>query len=75
MAAPDSYAAVPASSVSSVSPENDMANTSELAPTKSGSSYPFTTVTGTDMKGAAAATTTSPAIPLPPIPRTTTFSI
>ena len=34
----------------------------------------MTTVTGTGMNGAAAATSTSPAMPLPPIPSTTTFS-
>ena len=34
----------------------------------------MTTVTGTGMNGAAAAMSTSPTIPLSPIPSTTTFS-
>src|SRR3954447_12504203 len=63
--APFMAASVAASMVSSVLPENEMANTSEPSPTNAGHSYDFTTVTGTGINGAAVASNTSPAMPLP----------
>src|SRR3989442_1108147 len=68
-------APAPASTVSSVSPENEMANTSVLSETNAGGMYDFTTTTGTGMNGAAVARRMSPATPLPPMPRTTTLSM
>src|SRR3954467_15833781 len=61
--APFMAASVAASRHFSVSPEKEMANTSEPSPTKAGHSYDLTTVTGTRMNGAALATSLSRTTP------------
>ena len=70
--APWTAASLVASTVSSVLPEKETANTSVPSPTKAGSSYDLATTTGTGMNGPATAATMSPAMPLPPMPSTTT---
>jgi hypothetical protein len=51
------------------------ATTSERAPTNPGSTLSLTTEIGTGLDGPATAARTSPAIPLPPIPSTTRWSM
>ena len=72
--APRSSASAAPASVSAVRPENDSATTSVREPTKAGSALSFTTITGSGDTGSASATRTSPAMPLPPMPSTTTWS-
>ena len=73
--APASKASAAASTVSSVSPENDMANTSEPVPTKSGR---LVALDHRDRDRHERARPPPPArrrrCPLPPMPSTTTFS-
>jgi hypothetical protein len=71
--APASAADRAIDTVSSVSPEYDTANARVSDPTKAGTRICFSTVTGTGTSSLNAAATTSPEIPDPPIPSTTTL--
>jgi hypothetical protein len=68
--APASNAEAVASSVSSVPPEYDMAKNSVPGPTKRGTRYCLSTVTGTVRSWEPAVASTSPEMPEPPIPAT-----
>ncbi len=74
-AAPRSSAVVAPASVSAVEPENERATTSVRGPTKPGSTLSFSVTTGTGLVGPTRAATTSPAMPLPPIPTSRTWSM
>ena len=61
--------------IANLTPEQETAKTRLCSLTNWGGAYPFWTITGTGMNGPAMAVATSPATPLPPMPRMTTFSM